>query len=124
MSPAVAPGSTKGAWTKFVKGFAPSKWIAGGVVSRTIIRNVLLVPVPAAAAVTVTVLVPSGKVEPETGLFVVVRTSPARLVAEVLKFTIAPEGPVASAVIVAGTVMIGGGKTVLLVSTVNVLLNS
>src|ERR1035437_4671417 len=121
MSLAVAPGSTKGVLIKLVSGFAPSRLITGGIVSCTITLKVLVALLPADVAVTVTVFVPSENVEPEAGVFVVATTPPARFVADVLKFTTAPEALVASTVIFAGTVIIGGGKIVLFVNTESVL---
>src|SRR4051794_39200430 len=104
MSLAVAPGSTKTVLIKFVSGSAPNNTTIGGVVSCTVTVNVLFVVIPPADAVTVTVLVPRGNIESEAGTLVVA-TAPEALVAEVLKLTNAPDGPVASTVILAGTVI-------------------
>ena len=110
VSVAVAPGSVKAVWMLFVNGFAPSKVITGGVASCTVTVNVLVAMPFVSVAVTVTVVMPSGNVEPEAGVFVVV-TAPLESVAEVVKFTTAPDALVASAIMFDGTVMIGGGRS-------------
>ena len=56
----------------------------------------------------VTIVVPSGKIEPEAGLFEVATLPSTSSMAEVVKFTNAPAGPEASAVISDGTLMTGG----------------
>ena len=76
--------------------------ITGAVVSLTVTVNVLLAEFPAASlAVAVTVVVPSGKVEPEAGVLVVGRAPLTASMAEVEKVTTAP------AALVASTVMFG-----------------
>src|SRR5690349_17169960 len=83
--------------------------IVGGVVSCTVTVKELDAWLPAAScAVTLTVVVPRWNVEPDAGL-AVVGTAPSTLsVAEVVKVTTAPPGPVASGVMLTGTVITGG----------------
>ena len=82
---------------------------AGAVVSWTVTVKLLL-PVLRAASVAeqMTVVVPSAKVEPEAGTQTGVRVPSTMSVALALKVTAAPEGPVASATMLAGTVTVGG----------------
>ena len=67
-------------------------------------------PVLPAASIAeqVTVVVPSGKVEPEAGEQVAATEPSTISVAEAEKLATAPEGPVASRIILAGTVTVGG----------------
>lgn len=55
-----------------------------------------------------TVVVPSGKVEPEAGVQVAARGPSTVSLADAEKLATAPEGPVASTVMLAGTVTVGG----------------
>ena len=83
---------------------------AGGVVSCTVTEK-LAVPVLPAASVAeqVTGVLPSAKVLPEVGVQLTVGASGATVsLAENTKVTTAPLGPVASAVMSAGTVTVGG----------------
>ena len=83
--------------------------ITGGVVSRTVTVKVLVaVLLCASVAVSVTVVVPSGKVLPEAGLAFTATLPSTRSVAVAVKFTAAPAALVASAVIFAGSEMTGG----------------
>ncbi len=72
----------------------------------------------------VTLVVPSGKVEPEAGEQVAATEPSTMSVAEAEKVAIAPDGPVASRVISEGTVTVGGvvSTTVILKLPVPVLL--
>ena len=62
----------------------------------------------ASVAEQVTVVVPSGNVEPDAGEQEAATEPDTVSVAEAEKLTTAPEGPVASTVILAGTVTVGG----------------
>jgi hypothetical protein len=55
-----------------------------------------------------TVVVPSGKVEPEAGEQVAARAPSTISLADAEKLIVAPEGPVASTVMLAGTFTVGG----------------
>jgi hypothetical protein len=82
--------------------------IAGAVVSMTVTVKVWFAVMPAASvAVVVTVVVPNGKTVPEAGLLLVLTAPLTRSLALVLKVTVAPAGPVASTVILDGTVTTG-----------------
>src|SRR5882672_3939058 len=79
--------------------------ISGGVVSCTVTLKVTMAyaPEPSAAEVQTTVVLPSGKVDPELGTQVTEKLLPvpSDAVGEV-KFTVAPPAPVASTVISGG----------------------
>ena len=62
----------------------------------------------ASVAEQFTVVVASGKVEPEAGEQVAERAPSTRSLADAEKLAVAPDGPVASMVIFAGTVTVGG----------------
>ena len=85
--------------------------------SETVTVKVLAAEVlPAASfAVQLTVVVPSGKVEPEAGEHVTVGEGSMTSVAVAVNETTAPDAPVASTVLFPGTVSIGA-----VVSTVHV----
>src|SRR5262245_11960308 len=81
----------------------------GGVVSTTLTMNEALPVLPAASVdVQVTVVWPSGNVLPEGGAHVVATAPSTRSVALAAKLTAAPDGPVASSVMFAGTDTAGG----------------
>lgn len=82
----------------------------GAVVSTTDTLKLALPVLPCASvAEQVTVVVASrAKVEPERGEQVGAITPSTRSLAVAVKVTAAPEGPVASAVMLAGTVTVGG----------------
>ena len=83
--------------------------IAGGVASTTLTVKLAVAVLPAlSVAVQVTVVVPMGKVLPEAGAQAEVSAPLIKSVAEAVNVTAAPFGPVASAVILPGTVMVGG----------------
>src|SRR3954447_2672614 len=96
--------------------------MAGGVTSRTVTVKVF---VPALAdwseALQVTVVAPMGNVEPEAGVQVTAGEEfrASLSLAEAVKVTGAPAGPVGSTVIGAGTVTTGGRTSWMV--TVNVL---
>src|SRR5437016_2266336 len=80
----------------------------GGVVSRTVTKNVILfVALNASTVIAVTKLRPRGKVEPEGGVQVTGRVGWQKLLAATLKFTTAPAALVASATILVGARMTG-----------------
>src|SRR5262245_38842539 len=82
-------------------------FIIGAVVSTTVTVNDLVVVLQAASfAVQATVVVPSGKVEPDAGVHAN-DVTPTASVALVVKLTSAPPGPIASRVMSAGTVTDG-----------------
>src|SRR5258708_1889104 len=88
----------------------PGRFSVGGVVSTTVtVKLPLAVPVTA-VAVQLTVVVPRAKVEPDAGVQEIVALSVAVTVNE----TAAPLGPVASAVMFAGSVSTGPLDTVTL----------
>src|ERR1700681_4244400 len=83
--------------------------MAGAVVSRTVIVKVAVPVFPAGSdALHVTVVFPSGNVLPETGVQITGTPPLSGSLAAAVKLTAAPVGLVASATIVAGTVMTGG----------------
>jgi hypothetical protein len=80
----------------------------GAVVSFTVTWKLLLPVLPCASvAEQVTDVMPRANVEPEAGAQVGMSTPSTRSLAEALKLTAAPDEPVASAVMSAGTVTIG-----------------
>ena len=80
----------------------------GSVVSRTTTLNEPADVLPAASLAShVTVVVPSGKVEPEAGAHVTTGPGSTESVTPTLYETTAPDGPAASATIVPGSVMLG-----------------
>ncbi len=83
--------------------------MTGGVVSRTVTVNELWAALPAASlALRCTVVTPSGNVLPEAGL-AVTATAPSTLsLAVAVKLTTAPDGLVASTVMLAGVAITGG----------------
>jgi hypothetical protein len=82
---------------------------AGGVVSPTVTVNELVPVFPAAsAAVQVTLVVPRGNTDPEAGRQAAARLPATASVAPAGKLTVAPDAPVASTAIGAGTVTTGG----------------
>jgi hypothetical protein len=82
--------------------------ISGSVVSCTITLNDADALLPAASvAVQVTVVVPIGKVEPDGGVQTGVIAPSTVSLAVAVKFTSAPDGPVASAVMSVGTLIEG-----------------
>ena len=95
-----------------------------GVVTVTVKVLVLVCP-SLSVAVAVTVEVPTGKIEPDTGLLVVATAPSMASRAEVVKATATPPEPVASIVMSAGTVITGGATsfTVMLPSTVSLLVS-
>src|SRR5580658_5331419 len=77
----------------------------GGVVSATVTAKLALDALPAASlAVHMTVVVPMAKVLPDGGLHVTGSVPSTMSVALAAKVTTAPPGPVAAAVMLAGTV--------------------
>jgi len=66
-----------------------------------------ILPAPSVAEQP-TVVTPSGNVEPETAEHVTATDPLTRSLAETVKFTTAPDGPVASSVMLAGKVSVGG----------------
>src|SRR5258708_5073270 len=101
---AVAPAALVASAVMFATGL-----ITGGVVSRTVTLNELAAELPALSdAARLTVVVPSGNVLPEAGLATTETAPSTSSVALAVKFTNAPEGPMASAVMSAGAVMTGG----------------
>ena len=89
----------------------------GGVVSCTFIVKLLLAAPTKFFAEQVTVDCPKGKVAPDAGLQVVVR-EPLESIADAVKLTMLPLGPVASMTMGVGTVTTGN----LVLSTVTVKL--
>ena len=82
--------------------------MVGAVVSCTVTRNAALLVWPLESlAEQLTVLVPNPKLVPELGAQLTATGPSTRSKAEAEKLTGAPAGPVASAVIFAGRVMIG-----------------
>jgi hypothetical protein len=71
------------------------------------VKELLALLFAASLDVTVTVVVPTGKVDPEAGVFDVVQFPLTVSVAEVVKVTTAPAGPLACTVMFCGTVMDG-----------------
>src|SRR5215831_19468863 len=83
--------------------------ITGAVVSLTVTVNDAEATLPALSdAVHVTVVVPSGKVDPDAGVHVTGTTPSTSSSADAVYVTTAPAGLVASAVMFAGTVITGG----------------
>src|SRR2546428_318521 len=83
--------------------------IRGGVVSTTVTVKLAVPVLPCASlAVQVTVAVPRAKVEPETGAQVTATVPSTLSVAFALNVTMAPDGPVASFVMLAGALIVGG----------------
>src|SRR5436305_1637707 len=81
---------------------------AGGVVSRTVTLNDLVPVLPALSVLlTVTLVAPRAKTEPLAWSGLVASLPSTASAAEVAKVTAAPLGPVASATMSAGTVMLG-----------------
>ena len=81
----------------------------GGVVSTTVTLKLALPVLPAASvAEQLTVVVPNAKVEPDAGKQLGVIVPSTLSLADAEKLTAAPEGPVASAVRLPGTVTAGG----------------
>jgi hypothetical protein len=81
----------------------------GGVLSTTVTLNDADPVLPAlSVAEHVTLVEPSGNVDPEEGVQVGVRDAPAASSADAVKVTIAPLGPLASTVMSLGTVTTGG----------------
>src|SRR2546422_673436 len=88
---------------------SPGTVMCGGVVSRTVTANEDEPVFPwASLAVQSTRVVPSVNMNPEDGLQVAVTGPSTMSVAPTEKGTVAPPGPVASAIISAGTVSAGG----------------
>src|SRR5262245_6519744 len=87
----------------------PGSATVGGFVSATMMLNVAGADVlpEASFAVHETVVVPSGNVDPDPGLQTTAGDGSTRSVAPAEKVTKAPPGPVAAAVIGAGTLMEG-----------------
>src|SRR2546427_7990631 len=84
----------------------------GGVVSWTVTWNEPVAVLPwASVAVHRTAMVPRGNVDPEAGLQDTATDPSTRSVAEGAKEAEAPDGPVASAIISAGSVSAGGVET-------------
>src|SRR5205809_559790 len=87
----------------------PGTVMLGAVVSCTVILKLLLAVLPPpSVAVTITVVSPSGKREPEAGEEVTDTAPSTRSEALAAKLTGAPAALVASAVMLAGTVIVGG----------------
>ena len=81
----------------------------GAVVSLTVTVNEAELVLPRVSlAVQVTVVVPSGKIEPLARVHVTGRTPSTASIAVAVYVNAAPEGPVASTVALAGTVITGG----------------
>src|SRR2546422_10637648 len=88
---------------------SPGTVMCGGVVSRTVTANEDEPVFPwASVAVQSTRVVPSGNMDPDDGLQVAVTGPSTMSVAPTENGTVAPPGPVASAIISAGTVSAGG----------------
>src|SRR2546425_10305101 len=88
---------------------SPGTVMCGGVVSRTVTANEDEPVFPwASVAVQSTGVVPSGNMDPDDGLQVAVTGPSTMSVAPIENGTVAPPGPVASAIISAGTVSAGG----------------
>src|SRR3989441_8790656 len=88
---------------------SPGTVMCGGVVSRTVTANEDEPVFPwASVAVQSTGVVPSGNMDPDDGLQVAVTGPSTMSVAPTENGTVAPPGPVASAVMSAGTVSDGG----------------
>ncbi len=84
------------------------KFKAGAVVSTTVTWKLAVPVLPCeSVAEQLTVVVPKANVDPEAGAQVGVREPSILSFAETVKLTTAPDGPVASAVISAGTVTTG-----------------
>jgi hypothetical protein len=100
----------------------PGTETVGAPASTTLIVNVAGADVLLAASVAVqeTVVIPSGKVAPEGGLQETVGEGSIVSVALTENVTLAPPGPVAFAVIGAGTVTVGAVKSTSTTVTVNV----
>ena len=82
---------------------------AGPVVSRTVTVNDPVAVLPAASvAEQLTVVVPSGNVEPEGGVHVTTGFAGFASVAVAVKVVTAPDGPCASTVVFAGRFSVGG----------------
>src|SRR5262249_20955407 len=82
--------------------------IAGGVVSTTVIVNVLVTVLPAVStAVQVTSVAPSAKVSPEAWSQVSTGAESTLSTALAAKVAAAPLGPVASTIMSGGTVRVG-----------------
>jgi hypothetical protein len=80
-----------------------------GVVSCTLLEKLALPVLPRLSVdEQVTVVVPMGKVEPDGGLQVTGREPSTKSLAEAANVTTLPVGPVASAVMFAGSVSTGG----------------
>ena len=102
--------------TRAPEGAVASAWIGsgtvrtGGVVSITVTWNnpVTVFPWESEAEQTTFVVTKTGKVEPEAGEHVTATGPSTRSVAEAEYVTTAPLGPVAEAVISAGSVRVGG----------------
>src|SRR5688572_20409558 len=83
--------------------------ISGGVVSRTVTENAALALFPRVSdAVQFTVVVAMPNIEPEVGVQLTLTEPSTRSVAVAVKVTVAPAGPVASLMMSAGTVIVGG----------------
>ena len=95
--------------------------IAGAVLSRTVTVNVRWLELPAASdAVQATVVVPVGKVEPDAGAQDSNGVGSRMSYAVTAYVTIAPEALVAWLVVLAGTVITGAVKSMLIPPTVAV----
>ena len=93
----------------------------GAVVSRTVTVKLALPVLPAASvALAVTVVVPSGKIEPDDGLLVVASGPSISSTALVANEALAPAGPVASRVMSDGTLTTGGVLSLAATATVRV----
>jgi hypothetical protein len=83
--------------------------ITGGVVSWTVTVKVALAALLAASwAEQLTVVLPTGNIDPEARVHATGTEPSTRSVAVTVKLTVAPFGPVADAVTGAGTVIVGG----------------
>ena len=93
----------------------PLSVMTGGVTSLTVTLKVQLFVFPAASvAVAVTVVVPTGKAEPDAGLLTIVG-APQLSLPETVKFTTAEQVPTgALTVISAGQEMLGSSSSVTL----------
>ena len=91
----------------------PGRVRTGGVVSRTVMVKEPFAVLPLVSdAVQTTGVVPSAKVEPDTGAQVTGRAPSMSSTAVALKVATAPPGPVASSTASPGSVRTGGVKSV------------
>ena len=93
--------------------FCPLSVMTGGVTSLTVTLKVQLFVFPAASvAVAVTVVVPTGKTEPEAGLLTIVGT-PQLSLPETVKFTTAEQVPTGALTVISdGHEMVGSSSSV------------